>query len=116
MVYPIYIERAITSLRRKRDYSSWPFVILHVDIMDHSVVESASHCNPDIEPMKNSTLDSHLHIRVNLKTRNAFRKKAAKYDRGVTELARELIEAWIDDRITISPPEGVSSLYTTTQE
>lgn len=50
--------------------------------------------------MKNTTF---LTVRLPVQVHQAFRDKAARYG-GVSEVLRELVEAFIEDRLTVIPP------------
>ena len=55
-----------------------------------------------------------LTVRLQQQTHQAFRVKAEKYG-GISEVLRELVEAFIDDRLTVIPPvtPKKESLYVT---
>lgn len=57
-------------------------------------------------------LNSHLAIRLSDETKEKFRLKAQRYGRP-SDILRELIEAFIEDRLVIYPPESKDSLYVT---
>jgi len=44
-----------------------------------------------------------LTVRLQQQTHHAFRDKAIRYG-GVSEVLRELVEAFIEDRLTVIPP------------
>jgi hypothetical protein len=44
-----------------------------------------------------------LTVRLQQQTHQAFRAKAEKYG-GISEVLRELVEAFIEDRLTVTPP------------
>lgn len=48
---------------------------------------------------------AYLSTRVTVMTREEFMVKASKFGPH-TEILRELVEAFVDDRLTISPPTG----------
>lgn len=56
-------------------------------------------------------LGSQVAFRLAPDVRKAFFKKAAQYELSPSNLARELISAFIEDRITITPPVHVKELY-----
>lgn len=55
-----------------------------------------------------------LTVRLRQQTHHAFREKATRYG-GVSEVLRELVDAFIEDRIAITPPATPKkeSLYVT---
>jgi len=55
-----------------------------------------------------------LTVRLQQQTHHAFREKATRYG-GVSEVLRELVEAFIEDRLTVIPPvtPKKESLYVT---
>lgn len=58
------------------------------------------------------TLNTHMTLRVNQRVRTAFHRKAEKIGRP-SDVMRELIEAFIDDRLVIKPNPRKESLYVT---
>lgn len=50
------------------------------------------------------TYYSHMGVRLSADMKRQFLQKAAKYG-GQSEVLRELIHAFIENRITIAPPE-----------
>lgn len=53
--------------------------------------------------MKHHNLSSFLSVRVNPQTRKEFLAKAEEYG-NATNVLREIVEAFIDDRLVISKP------------
>ena len=55
-----------------------------------------------------------LTVRLQQQTHQAFRVKAEKYG-GISEVLRELVEAFLEDRLSITPPANPKkeSLYVT---
>jgi hypothetical protein len=53
-----------------------------------------------------------LTVRLQQQTHQAFRVKAEKYG-GISEVLRELVEAFLEDRLSITPPANPKkeSLY-----
>lgn len=51
-----------------------------------------------------------LFVRIDDKTKTSFTAKAARFG-GVSTVVRELCRAWVEDRLTIQPPENMESLY-----
>lgn len=51
-----------------------------------------------------------LTVRVTPAVHKAFFAKAKRFD-GTSEVLRELVEAFIEDRLTIKPPVNKESLY-----
>jgi hypothetical protein len=49
------------------------------------------------------SLDAHLTTRVNRSVRIAFIRKAERYGKPA-EVLRELVEAFVEDRLAIQPP------------
>lgn len=59
-----------------------------------------------------SIFNCHITFRVNNKTRIAFNRKAQKY--GIpSDVLRELVQAFLDDRLVIQPDPKKESLYVT---
>lgn len=56
--------------------------------------------------------DKFVSFRVSDKQHTAFARKAAKFG-GVSALMREFIDAFVDDRMTISPTPDKEKLYVT---
>ena len=58
-----------------------------------------------------------LTVRLQQQTHHAFRDKATRYG-GVSEVLRELVTAFIEDRLTIQAPKQLKkeSLYVTRNE
>ena len=58
-----------------------------------------------------------LTVRLQQQTGQEFRARAARYG-GVSEVLRELIEAFLDDRLVVHPPEQPKkeSLYVSRSE
>jgi len=57
-----------------------------------------------------SIKDVHMTLRVNERVRAAFNRKAVRYGKP-SDILRELIDAFIDDRLTIEPNPRKESLY-----
>lgn len=60
-------------------------------------------------------LNFFLTFRVSAKVHTAFHRKAEKYGRP-SDVLRELIEAFLDDRLVIKPDPKKESLYVTRTE
>lgn len=58
------------------------------------------------------TLDTHITLRVSQRVRTAFIRKADRYGKP-SDVLRELIEAFLDDRLVIQPNVKKESLYVT---
>jgi hypothetical protein len=56
--------------------------------------------------MKRKLLTAFLSVRLTPERHTAFYRKADQYGRP-SDLLRELVEAFIDDRLTIKPPSTV---------
>ncbi|KKN66516.1 hypothetical protein LCGC14_0470500 [marine sediment metagenome] len=56
-------------------------------------------------------LDALIAVRVSKKSRKAFQRKADRYPGTSSDVLREIIEAFVDDRITITPDPKKESLY-----
>lgn len=56
--------------------------------------------------------DTTISFRVSNKQHVAFARKAAKFG-GASALMREFIDAFIDDRMTITPTQDKEKLYVT---
>lgn len=54
--------------------------------------------------------DTHMTLRVNQRVRTAFNRKAERYGKP-SDVLRELIEAFLDDRLIIQPNPRKESLY-----
>jgi len=54
--------------------------------------------------------DTHMTLRVNQRVRTAFNRKAERYGKP-SDVLRELIEAFLDDRLVIQPNPRKESLY-----
>ena len=54
--------------------------------------------------------DTHMTVRVAARVRSAFHRKAERYGRP-SDVLRELIEAFLDDRLVIQPTPRKESLY-----
>ena len=57
-------------------------------------------------------LNCYLTVRVNQRVRTAFQRKADRYGKP-SDVLRELIEAFLDDRLVIQPNPRKESLYVT---
>lgn len=55
--------------------------------------------------------DSFITVRVPNNTRLKFYAEAVHYDRRPSDLLREFIEAFIEDRLVIQPPSNRKELY-----
>lgn len=55
-------------------------------------------------------LNSHIFVRVTSDTKEAFNDKANRFS-DPSDVLRELISAFIEDRLTIKPPEGKEDIY-----
>ena len=55
-------------------------------------------------------LDAQLALRLAPDVRKAFINKAAPFG-GYSKVLRELATAWIEDRLTITPPDHIKELY-----
>lgn len=53
--------------------------------------------------MTKQILDAYINLRVDKKTRYNFNRKAVKYGRP-SDVLREIVQAFIDDRLEIKPP------------
>lgn len=62
--------------------------------------------------MTTRVFDTHLTLRLSGKVNIAFKRKAKRYGRP-SDVLRELIEAFIEDRLTIQPNQKKESLYVT---
>jgi hypothetical protein len=52
-----------------------------------------------------------LYVRVSVETKQAFNEKAARFGLP-SEVLRELVQAFVEDRVTVSPPKEMKeSLY-----
>jgi hypothetical protein len=61
--------------------------------------------------MKNTEiLDTYLNLRINKRRREAFHVKASRYGKP-SDILRELIEAFLDDRLVIKPNPRKENLY-----
>ena len=56
------------------------------------------------------SLDTHMTLRVASRVRTAFNRKAERYGKP-SDVLRELIEAFLDDRLVIQPNPRKESLY-----
>jgi hypothetical protein len=56
------------------------------------------------------SLDTHMTFRVSQRVRTAFHRKAERYGKP-SDVLRELIEAFLDDRLVIQPNPRKESLY-----
>ena len=56
------------------------------------------------------SLDTHMTLRVSQRVRTAFNRKAERFGKP-SEVLRELIDAFIDDRLVIQPTPRKESLY-----
>lgn len=56
------------------------------------------------------SLDTHMTLRVAARVRTAFNRKAERYGKP-SDVLRELIEAFLDDRLVIQPNPRKESLY-----
>ena len=52
----------------------------------------------------------YLTVRVDEKTRRQFTKKAVPYG-GISQVLRELVDAFNDDRLTVDPDPNKRTLY-----
>ena len=62
--------------------------------------------------MSTKPLSQFLTVRLKPAAHKAFRVKASRYG-GVSDVLRELIEAFLDDRLVIQPNPKKESLYVT---
>lgn len=62
--------------------------------------------------MSLKSLDSSLQIRLPTAVRKDFQKKATRYG-NPSQVLREIIQAFIDDRLVIQPNPRKESLYVT---
>ena len=61
--------------------------------------------------MKQKPLTAFLAVRLEPKTQTAFRRKASQFGKP-SDIMRELVEAFLEDRLTITPPSTVKrNLY-----
>ena len=58
------------------------------------------------------SFDTHMTFRVTHRVRTAFNRKAERYGKP-SDVLRELIEAFLDDRLVIQPNPRKESLYVT---
>lgn len=56
------------------------------------------------------SFDTHMTLRVTHRVRTAFNRKAERYGKPA-DVLRELIEAFLDDRLVIQPNPRKESLY-----
>ena len=56
------------------------------------------------------SFDTHMTLRVTQRVRIAFNRKAERYGKP-SDVLRELIEAFLDDRLVIQPNPRKESLY-----
>ena len=56
------------------------------------------------------SFDTHMTLRVTQRVRTAFNRKAERYGKP-SDVLRELIEAFLDDRLVIQPNPRKESLY-----
>jgi hypothetical protein len=61
------------------------------------------------------SLNSFITVRVSGKVRTAFHRKAERFGKP-SDVMRELIEAFLDDRLVIKPDPKKESLYVTRTE
>jgi hypothetical protein len=53
-----------------------------------------------------------IYVRVTPETKRAFADKAARFEGGGSEVLRGLVDAFIEDRLTVMPPtDKKESLY-----
>ena len=65
--------------------------------------------------MKQKPLTAFLAVRLEPKTQAAFRRRAAQFGKP-SDVMRELVEAFLEDRLTITPPTNVKrNLYHVTK-
>ena len=57
---------------------------------------------------------NYLGVRMEPKARTAFVKKAAKFG-GTSEVLRELVAGFVEDRVVITPPQP-SGIFATTEK
>jgi len=55
-------------------------------------------------------LEKFITVRVSVKTHKAFFRKAMQFGR-TSDVLRELVEAFVDDRLKIQPSETKRNLY-----
>jgi hypothetical protein len=67
------------------------------------------------KPM-NDQLNTYLTLRVNKETHAAFAEKAGLFGMKPSTVHREIIEAFLDDRLVIKPNPRKESLYVTRTE
>ena len=60
--------------------------------------------------LKPKTLDKYIAIRINARTHKAFFRKATEFGKP-SEVLRELVIAFCEDRVTVSPPSTHRSIY-----
>jgi hypothetical protein len=60
-------------------------------------------------------LSAFMTVRVNVKVRTAFHRKAERFGKP-SDVLRELIEAFLDDRLVIQPNPKKENLYVTRTE
>lgn len=65
--------------------------------------------------MKDRPLNRHMTIRLNESDHKSFHEKARPYG-GATHVLRELIEAFIEDRLTVKPNPNKKVLYHVTRK
>lgn len=58
------------------------------------------------------SLNTHMTLRVSQRVRTSFNRKAERFGKP-SEVLRELIDAFIDDRLVIQPNPKKESLYVT---
>ena len=62
--------------------------------------------------MSASPMDAYIALRISKATQTAFMEKASRYGKP-SEVHREIIEAFLDDRLVIHPDPRKESLYVT---
>lgn len=60
--------------------------------------------------IKPKNLDKYIAIRVNTRTQKAFLRKASEFGKP-SEVLRELVIAFTEDRVTVKPPSTHRSIY-----
>jgi hypothetical protein len=67
------------------------------------VLQFPQHQHKYEEMMSVKTMSSHLTVRISAADHKEFHKKARKYGKP-SELLREIVQAFIQDRLVVQPP------------
>jgi hypothetical protein len=85
-------------------------IFLQTCCTSYNACDTIATCTGDFLMSSPKSFDTHMTLRVTGRVRTAFNRKAERYGKP-SDVLRELIEAFLDDRLVIKPNPRKESLY-----